>query len=379
MKQDTQKNMTAVTEAESVLSRLCERYERYGYARFRMSKFEEYDLYVRNKSFLLSDHMITFTDTSGKLMALKPDVTLSIVKNSRDVSGSVQKVYYQENVYRVAKGGHGFSEIMQLGLECMGDIDTYCTAEVLMLAAESLAAFSEDFVLDVSHLGVLSSVLDGMGVNEDVRRELIAAVGEKNLHGVEAICEGAGVTPAAADALKALVSRYGEADEVLPALSAFVTDEAGRTALCELSEVLSVLKGAGYGHRVRVDFSVVNDLSYYNGIVFRGFVRGVPAGVLSGGRYDLLMKKMGKKAGAIGFAVYPDLLSSLWAPSGEYDVDAVLLYDESADPTALFAAVRTMTEQGMSVTAQHSVPEKLRYRQLLSWKEGEVSVLEEHA
>ena len=57
-------------------------YRKYGYAPFKMSKFEEYDLYVRNKDFLVSDRVITFNDTNGKLMALKPDVTLSIVKNA---------------------------------------------------------------------------------------------------------------------------------------------------------------------------------------------------------------------------------------------------------------------------------------------------------
>ena len=53
-------------------------YRSYGYTHYRMSKFEEYDLYVRNKDFLSSSGIITFTDTNGKLMALKPDVTLSI-------------------------------------------------------------------------------------------------------------------------------------------------------------------------------------------------------------------------------------------------------------------------------------------------------------
>ena len=87
-------------------------YETYGYAPYKMSKFEEYDLYVRNKEFLISDGVITFTDTDGKLMALKPDVTLSIIKNSRDEAGCVQKVYYNENVYRVSEDAHCFKEIL---------------------------------------------------------------------------------------------------------------------------------------------------------------------------------------------------------------------------------------------------------------------------
>ena len=69
---------------EKVIFALRKLYDRYGYARYKMGKFEEYDLYARNKDFLISDSVITFTDINGKLMALKPDVTLSIVKNSKD-------------------------------------------------------------------------------------------------------------------------------------------------------------------------------------------------------------------------------------------------------------------------------------------------------
>ena len=97
-------------------------YEQNGYSRYKMGKFEEYDLYARNKDFLVSDNIITFTE-NGKLMALKPDITLSIVRGSRDVPGYVQKLYYNETVYRVSESTRNFSEIMQVGLECIGSID----------------------------------------------------------------------------------------------------------------------------------------------------------------------------------------------------------------------------------------------------------------
>ncbi|MBQ7292755.1 MAG: ATP phosphoribosyltransferase regulatory subunit, partial [Clostridia bacterium] len=108
---------------ERVAYSLGQLYHKYGYIRYKVSKFEEYDLYVQNKSFLVSDNVLTFTDTDGKLMALKPDVTLSIVKNSVDGENSIQKVYYNENVYRTSQGAGEFKEIMQTGLECIGDID----------------------------------------------------------------------------------------------------------------------------------------------------------------------------------------------------------------------------------------------------------------
>ena len=75
-------------------------YSSYGYAKYKMNRFEEYDLYARNKDFLVSGNIITFTDTDGSLMALKPDVTLSIVKGFREESQCVSRVAYDEKVYR---------------------------------------------------------------------------------------------------------------------------------------------------------------------------------------------------------------------------------------------------------------------------------------
>ena len=133
--------MQTLDYQERILASLRVLYDRYGYRPYKMNKFEEYDLYARNKDFLISDSIITFTDRSGKLMALKPDVTLSIVKNTAD-TGSVQKLYYNENVYRVSKGSGVFREMLQVGLECLGQIDDYAIFEVLLLAAKSLLAIS---------------------------------------------------------------------------------------------------------------------------------------------------------------------------------------------------------------------------------------------
>ena len=121
--------------------------------------------------------------------------------------------------------------------------------------------------------------------------------------------------------------------------------------------------------KLRIDFSLINDMSYYNGIVFRGYIKGVPAGILSGGQYDGLMHKMGKRSRAVGFAVYLDLLEGLAGPPAEYDVDTVILYDQAADVCALSAVVARMSEAGERVCALTCVPQGLRYRRLLKMTE----------
>ncbi len=370
--------MKNTQSGDTLVSRLRTLYGQYGYTQYRMRKFEEYDLYVRNKSFLTSDHIITFTEPNGKLMALRPDVTLSIVKNTK-ASGGVQKVYYKENVYRVDADAAAFREITQVGLECVGEIDAYCKLEVLLLAEKSLCEISEEYVLDVSHLGILSAVLDDMGAPDELRAPLLHAVGEKNLHGARALCRAAGIPDERCTALLTLVSAYGAPGEVFPKLNALSLGEGGRAALAEFSAILAAIEEPANAGRIRVDFSVVNDMNYYNGIVFRGFVAGVPSGVLSGGQYDYLVEKMGKGGGAIGFAVYPDLLEKLMPPSDARDVDVLLLYEADADLGALRAAVATLTEGGKRVAVRTAVPDKMTYARLLRLGENGVEILEEHA
>ena len=351
-------------------------YQRYGYTQYKMSKFEEYDLYVRNKDFLVGDGVITFNDTDGKLLALKPDVTLSIIKNSKDEAGTMQRVYYNENVYRISKNTHTFKEIMQTGLECIGDIDAYAMTEVVLLALKSLETVSANYMLDISHLGVLSALTEKLAVSESDQKKIIRCIGEKNPHGLREVFDGAGADEALREKFVALIASYGKPSDVLPKLYALDAGEEAEKALKELESITGTLEKLGYGDRVNIDFSVVNDMNYYSGIVFRGFIDGIPEGILSGGRYDKLIRKMGKTAGALGFAVYLDMLELLDKSDKEYDTDILLIYDENADPTELMRSVSALVKSGGRIIVQKTKPEAIRYRQLLAYRNGGLEILE---
>lgn len=351
---------------EQAVFALRELYESYGYIPYKMSKFEEYDLYVRNKDFLISDGVITFTDTDGKLMALKPDVTLSIIKNSGHQPGCVRKVYYNENVYRVSEDAHCFKEILQTGLECMGDIDDATLYEVLRLAAASLRLVGDRAVLDIAHRGVLEGLLAPLSPSEEMLGAVCRCLQEKNPHEMAAVCSEYGVPADTADKLGQLIAVYGKPAEALPRLTALL----GNTApLEQLKKLTDAFAATPYAEMLRIDFSVVASGKYYNGLVFKGFVAGAPDSVLSGGRYDQLMQNMGRQGGAVGFAVYLDRLGNREPVA--YDVDTLLLYDSTADLAQLTAAAEALRKDG-SVMLQQEIPEKLTYRQVYRFQNGEV-------
>ncbi len=339
-------------------------YRKHGYLPYKMSKFEEYDFYARNKDFLVSDSVITFTDTNGKLMALKPDVTLSIIKNFKDEPGCLQRVSYNENVYRVSGDTHEYKEILQTGIECMGSIDLYTTLDVLRLAEQSLKTLSDRYVLEISHLGILGGLLDLAGADSAFRAAATACIGNKNAHELEDLCKEYGVSEDVTDKLTRFLRIYGKRSTVLEELETLCEGDGMTAALNELKQISAALDRWDGEETIKFDFSLVNDMKYYNGIVFQGYVEGIPEVMLSGGQYDRLMQRIGRRSGAIGFAVYLDLLENFQPSETKYDVDTVLLYDDGADAEELADTVESLIAKGKQVSVQKKIPAHLSFREL---------------
>ncbi|MBE6537588.1 MAG: hypothetical protein E7673_06530 [Ruminococcaceae bacterium] len=299
-------NLTELlTRDEKAVFTLRALYNKYGYSKYKMSKFEEYDLYSKNKDFLSSENIITFTDTDGRLLALKPDVTLSIIKNSRITDGLV-KAQYNENVYRISKGTNSFKELMQIGLECLGDVGNAELTEVILLAAKSLDLISETNVLEISHLDITYGVLNFVGLSDDGKKKILDCLGKKNAAGIEVVCKNESIGEENTELVKKLATVYGTPNLVLNSLAEFKVNEETTAAVEQLEYIFAELKKQGISDKLCIDFSLVGDMKYYNGIAMKGFIDGIPSGILSGGQYDKMMLRMHKNARGVGFAVYLD-------------------------------------------------------------------------
>ena len=338
-------------------------YSGFGYTPFKMSKFEEYDLYVRNKDFLISDGIITFTDTNGKLMALKPDVTLSIIKNSVDSDGKVDKFYYDESVYRISGSSSSFKEITQTGLECIGDIGMYEICEVLTLAVKSLGMISGEYILDLSHAGLYAAVLDTLALDSATRAEVASAIRIKSADALRTALSG---DSAAIETASKLLCSYADTDSLRSAFSD-IDSEAVKSSLYEICAAADTLTELSLGARINFDFSIVNDVRYYSGVVFKGYIKGIPTEVLSGGQYDKLMRKLGRNSGAIGFAVYLDVLERMDS-ADEYDFDYALIAGD-ASPAELIRAVENLSADGSTVAVYKALPDGIRCRKVIKAEE----------
>ena len=339
-------------ETEKLMESFADLYKTFGYRHFRMSKFEKYELYAGYKDFLVSDRVITFNDTTGELLALKPDVTLSIVRSSGYQAGQKQKLCYRERVYRPAGSEHRFQEITQCGLECIGDLDGYDVYEVLHLAAESLRLISEDSILSVSHLGIVNCLMDALQAEEPLQQTVLKLIAARNLHELAELFQQQSWDQELFSDVRMLLSLNCTMQELPQRIRSCEMNWISEDLICELEELSGLITGSG--HAMQFDFSVINDIHYYNGIVFQGFVQGVSEKVLSGGRYDSLLRRMNRRGSAIGFAVYCGLLEQLQQTAGEPDADVLLLYDAETPLVTVRDTVRRLQEQGCSVSAQRS-------------------------
>lgn len=351
--------------------KLSKLYEQFGYQKYCMSKFEEYGFYSDNRDFLSTDGIIAFNNSAGKLMALKPDITLSIVKNARTLPHTNARYYFNENVYRISEETHDCKEIKQCGIELLGDIDSHATAEIVLLALKSLEKIDLDFSLIISHIAFVSSALEDAGIFGENRRKILSFIKRKNRHDLVRWCEENSVPQSIVERLIKISSISGNLSEVLPILKELVTGEKSAAAYDELHSLSVSLGGLALFNKLRLDLSVLNHLDYYNGILLQGYVKNSPAPVLSGGRYDSLAKKIRGDGGAFGFALYLDGLNLYYPNKGDFDCDAVILYEQS--DANLLNIVNDMCQKGSKVRVERKMPEGIKAKKIFEYKNGNLA------
>ena len=321
-------------------------YESYGYKKIKLNKFEEYELYNDNKDFLKTENILTFMDLNGKLQALRPDVTLSVVKKvSKNNKNGTEKLYYIENIYRLSKETREYEELEQLGIELIGDIDKYSNLEIIDIVLESLKIINENYILDISHLGFVSGLLEEMKLDYSLKNEVLKNIHLKNRHDLERLLKSVEIPEKYKNYLLKIPNLSGNYKEVLDEAETLVVNEKMANSIRELRELSEIFDLYDIKNKVLLDFSIVNNLDYYNGIIFQGYIENNPRVVLSGGRYDKLAEKFVANKKAVGFAIFLDELAKYNKNDSEYDFDILILYKDG-DYSILLEKVKEFIKNG---------------------------------
>ena len=284
--------------------------DRRGYTEVITPEVEYYDLFVQSGNPIPQESMLKIIDRSGKIMVMRPDCTAPIARVAATKLKNLplpQRLYYDQTVFRSGQANEGSSsEIAQCGVEMIGAVGEKADLEMVALAVDALRCCGvERFHIEVGHAGFYRTLAGRMNMPDSELERMRAAIEGKNYALLNDLLEqywGQG----ACAALRRLPYLFGGVE---------VLDEAGRLAgacgsLDHLRRLYEELSAAGYGGFVRFDLGLVHRLDYYTGVVFRGYLEGAGATVLSGGRYDRLMEQFGRSAEATGFAVDVDAVGA---------------------------------------------------------------------
>jgi ATP phosphoribosyltransferase regulatory subunit len=240
--------MKIMRKEDRIINDLKGLFDQNGYHYYKMRKFEEYSLYMENKNFLSNEYIITFNH-NGKLLALKPDVTLSIVKNAKACVDKTEKLYYREGVFRYDRKSHEYKEVNQIGLEVMGDIDVTTDCEILSLAMKSLELISDKYVLCISNTGIIGGILEHLKITSyETKNLIIKAIKEKSKHTLEAILNEVSVS------LEGKQMLYDLFEGKIPQI-----EEVSASA-DNLNKTLECMSALGYKDKIKIDFSIINDV-----------------------------------------------------------------------------------------------------------------------
>lgn len=280
-----------------------------GYALIETPTLESLEVMQRGGGLLNAP--FKFFDSQGDLLAMRPDVTLQIMRicatRLKDEAGPF-KFRYTQRVFRESetKMQAAARELTQLGIENIGEVGAKADAELISLFAEVLKVCKvEQFTLALATVGVFWELLDKSGASSELKDQILAAYHASNFVELDEILRTDQIDEEYAIALRVLRTIRGGQEAILQVRD-LVEPLDCADGLDAFEETYDTLVDQGLGNHLLIDFSVMSSFDYYTGIVVEAYAPGLGAPLGSGGRYDKTMQIYDQNRPAAGFAFYLD-------------------------------------------------------------------------
>ncbi len=320
-----------------------------GFSEVITPSLEFYDVFNDKASAMPQEMMYKLIDGKGRILVIRPDNTMPVVRVVSTKLKGFQpplRLFYNQNVFRVNPSLSGRrDEIPQCGIELLGVNGIKADIEVITTAIDSLKGVTSDFRLEIGHIAFFKSIIDGLPFDMEEKEQIRRYIESKNYAAVTDLLAESAVTNAASRALIELPRLFGGAEVFEKALETAPNEEAAQT-ITYLRSIYDVLCHMGLKNNVIIDLGLVQQIDYYTGIVFRGYMQGSGEPVLSGGRYDGLFEGLGADMAATGFAVNTDAVarnSELIEKSGR---PSILIFYDTNKTKAAFEHLEKLCGEG---------------------------------
>lgn len=340
-----------------VIEKLKNRFKTYGYKQVRTQTFESYDLYSAIAGTVPKNEMIKVIDPTGEVLVLRPDVTIPITRmaalNGKDAAMN-QRLFYVLDVFRQSEEQNSGKERTQAGVELFGEDSPEMDAEIIALAVHTMKDLGfANFTIEIGHAGFFKTLIEQAELSAENLETLQALIQSKNLIEIDPFLTKLDMDKGLKKAIQSIPLLYGKPGEVIQQANDIANNEQMKEILNNLQDVLDLLHAYGVENHVVFNFGLINNMNYYSGIIFQGFVDGIGKPVFMGGRYDHLGEQFASYMPAIGFAVEVDLVVHALnqqglLPKQDATVDLLLRYESELQKEALPLACK-LRDQGFEV------------------------------
>lgn len=336
------KNIESALRKEFILS---------GFDEIETPTYEHLDVFQSGVGAYIQESMIKFVDLSGRILVLRPDLTVPIARVAgTKLGGRAHRLFYIQNSFAAAEPAIGKAgEFTQAGIELIGDKSAFADAEVIALAIKALKiAGLKSFTIDIGQVSFFKALIGETGLKDGEIDALRHAVDSKDKMAIEALSGQLALSDGLARQLTAMTDLFG-GPEVFE--KARLVSDKGECldAADNLRKVYGLLCEYGLGEYITVDLGMLHDIAYYSGIIFRGLATGIGFPVVSGGRYDGLIGQFGDAAPATGFALgikrVMIAMERQGLLGGYYQTDAIVSCDLKVGGAA-YAFAESMRRQG---------------------------------
>lgn len=295
---------------KKIENKLKDIFEYRGYNQVVTPSFEFLDVFSMSQKGIAVEKMYKLVDFKGRLLSLRADTTMPIarlcatrLKNEK----MPLRLYYNQSVYSVNQSLKGRSdEILQSGIELIGDSTQKSDIEVLVTAIKALQGVKMDnFRLEIGHIGIFNNLVNKLNITKEEKENIRLLIENKNYPALNDELDNLKQKDIA-NIIKMLPRLFGGKDVFEKARQLVKNYKEVLSLLEYLEEIYDTLSKLSLNQQIIVDLGIVNKADYYTGIVFKGYVEGFGEEILSGGRYDNLLKEFGRDLSAIGFGVNVD-------------------------------------------------------------------------
>ena len=299
--------------------RISSLYEKRGYGSVSTPALEYYDVFNFDSQTIAEENMFKLTDKSGRLVVIRPDNTTPMARIAATRLKNAPrplKLYYNQNVYRISGDYSGKrSEFSQTGIEIIGGNSEKADLEASVTALRTLREMGDfygggvAYKLELGHAQFCRALLDSFGLDDEKRLAVTKYISAKNSSSLDVIFGEGEEMKNIMEKVRRIPRLNGNKSVISKARELCIGVTDAEKALDYLEKVYDILDENGFSENISIDLATVNDMDYYTGIVFRGYLDYTGETVLGGGRYDNLMSNFGEYEGATGFGVNLSLVA----------------------------------------------------------------------